>query len=137
MSRIIEQLKYLWGQTYAGKRARLRFMADYLIIQWDNLVEDRGLPERAYTPQWGVLDRIGRLSCFIVGHDSTVDDCAMPEHDYCMVCHKLTPGAAQRPGKRHVTDRDSRGYYCLNCSWPDGEFTSRRADARRHERVSP
>lgn len=98
MNRHLHHARYLWGLKDYDPRARVRYIADYLISEtWDEAAYKRGWPDWAYAPQWGVLDRLGRLSCSVWGHDPTTDHCGMPAHDYCEVCNQRTPGAAQRP----------------------------------------
>lgn len=91
------QTRYLWRLQHEGRRARIRFIVEYLISEgWEEQVDMRAWPEWSYFPEWGVLDKIGRLTCRVAGHDPTIDHCCMPEHDYCQVCRSRTPGAAPR-----------------------------------------
>jgi hypothetical protein len=98
--RLLRHVKYLWSARWSPettRRTRLRWVADYLISEtWDELADNRRL--WPYAPDWGVLNKVGALSCRIWGHDSTIDHCGMPKHDYCQVCNVLTPGAVPRPG---------------------------------------
>ena len=44
----------------------------------------------------GDLDegRICRPFCWVLGHYPEMDQCGKPEHDYCLRCRKIMPGAA-------------------------------------------
>lgn len=52
---------------------------------------------------WVWLDRHGapywlwRPYCWLWGHDPGADQCDRPEHDFCVICMKKTPGKAVRP----------------------------------------
>lgn len=97
MRSLVRQARYLWGLKNYSRRARIRFIVEYAISEcYEEIPYQRGWPDWTYAPQWGVLDRIGRVSCSVFGHDPTSDHCGMPAHDYCQVCQTLTPGAAPR-----------------------------------------
>lgn len=37
-----------------------------------------------------------KLLCDTYGHSPTADQCGRPEHDFCVTCETLMPGAAPR-----------------------------------------
>lgn len=66
--------------------------------QYDRLMTD-DVPDTDW--RWtvrGWIERAGlRALCLTFGHTPVPDQCAIPEHDFCVCCMKPMPGAAHRP----------------------------------------
>jgi hypothetical protein len=79
-----------------NRRRRVRLWFDYGINRWEDVVFDRRWPDWCYAPEWGVLDRLFRFTCRVVGHRVVNDHCGRADHRYCEVCSQQTPHAGVR-----------------------------------------
>lgn len=62
-----------------------RIIMDWI---WDG--KPRWLTEFIYDN----MEFVPKILCFFAGHVAVRDHCMIPEHDYCMWCHKSMPGQA-------------------------------------------
>lgn len=59
-------------------------------------IEER-IDKRFDYPRWN--NRTGdltKMTCWLLGHDATMDHCGIPAHDLCAFCGKSMPNQAKR-----------------------------------------
>jgi hypothetical protein len=67
------------------------FTGDWWWNRLEGKVPELWLERVATATEW-----LQKPICAVMGHIPERDQCNLPEHDYCICCQRLMPGAARR-----------------------------------------